>query len=539
MRNLLRIVCIFLVTFSFSQELVLVKFKDKPLVSHYFSNPTEMLTQKALDRRLKYNIPLSDTDVPVHGNYIDAVKNLNIPIIVVSKWFNGVFVEIDDFQKSQIQALDCVLKIESLVKNSVAPKLTNPAPKPDFSHLKTSLSTDIQIEQIGLNHLHDLNYTGKNISIAVMDAGFPGVNTISAFDRIRANQQIKGGYNFTESNTNIYSGNGHGTNVLSIIGGYIPGQYTGTAIDADFYLYVTEKNGVEIPQEEVWWIASAEKADSLGVDIITTSLGYHTFDDSRYNYTIDDMDGETAFISRGAQIAAEKGIFVVTSAGNEGNSSWKKVSAPADAKDVFSVGAVNSSGYSTSFSSYGPSADGRIKPDVSALGQGTFLVNEWGMVSSGSGTSYSSPIITGAIACLLQACPEVPPSVLKQKIRESAHLYSNPTNQQGYGIPDFSSVLKSLFLQEVETLQEEAPFVYPNPVKDVLFINMLSEEEGAVEIQFFTYDGKLIYFKKTILSSGESHISVFVPHSVRTHHNLIMRLKTPTGKSIARKVLFL
>ncbi|MDR1877876.1 MAG: S8 family serine peptidase [Flavobacteriaceae bacterium] len=536
MRRLFCVLHLFLFALSFSQELVLVKFKDKPSASYYFSAPTEMLTQKALDRRIKYNIPLSDTDVPVQADYVTAVKNLNIPVIAVSKWFNGVFAEISDVQRTELLSLGCVQGIESFVKNLTNFKTTDPEfISSEFKN--SSVYTDTQIEQIGLNHLHDLGYTGENVTIAIIDAGFPGVDTVPAFDYIRTNNQIKGGYNFVKGNNNIYSENNHGTRVLSTIGGNIPGQYKGTAIDADFYLFITETNDVEIPQEEVWWIAAAERADSLGVDIINTSLGYTMFDDPRYDYSISDLDGKTSFISRGAQMAAEKGIFVVVAAGNEGNKPWHKISVPADAEDVFSIGAVTGSGYSAAFSSYGPSADGRIKPDVSALGQGALTVNELGIILSGSGTSFSSPIMAGAIACLVQAYPNVLPSVIRQKIRESASLYANPSNQQGYGIPDFNSVLGSLSLDETEA-SSGGLYAYPNPVKDILHIKMFSERAGIVEIQFFAYSGQQVYSEKAKLVSGENHISISIPYPVQIYPQLIMKLKTPEGKSISRKLQF-
>jgi subtilisin family serine protease len=537
MKKLLCLTCLSLFTISFSQELVLITFKDKPLSSHYLSNPIEMLTQKALDRRSKYAISLSDTDVPIHTDYIKAIKDLGIPVIASSRWFNGVFIEINEAQKTQISALSCVSGIESFVKNT-SPGKQAKQPEILFSYPKPLYGvTDTQIEQIGLDHLHNLGYKGNGITIAIIDAGFPGVNTIPAFDYIRTRNQIKGGYDFVNDDVTIYSGNGHGTRVLSTIGGYVSDLYTGTAIDADFYLYITEKDGVEIPEEEVWWIAAAEKADSLGVDIINSSLGYSSFDDPRYNYTVSDLNGTTSFISRGAQTAAEKGIFVVVAAGNEGNSSWKKISVPADAKDVFSIGAVNAGGISALFSSYGPSADGRIKPDISAMGESASLVGEWGGISSGNGTSFSSPIIAGAVACLLQAFPNTPLSLLKQKIKESASLYLSPTDQQGYGVPNFTSVLGSLSTDEVEITPDAALTIYPNPVEDLLYIDLISGKSGDMKVQFFTYDGKWLHSWEEPVQSGKNHIPVLIPYLLRIHHTLIMKLKTPDGKNFSKKVV--
>src|SRR5690606_26070527 len=245
------------------------------------------------------------------------------------------------------------------------------------------------------------------------------VDEVEGFAYLRNNDKIKGGYNFVDDDPFFYTRGSHGTMVLSTMGGFIENQYVGTAIDAEYYLFITEKSEEEIPQEEVWWIAAAERADSIGVDVINTSLGYNEFDDSRYNYTYEDMDGETAFITRGAQIAAEKGIMMVNSAGNSGNDDWCYITAPADGFDVFTIGAVDSDGTPAPFSSFGPTPDGRIKPDVAAHGYQTAVINPNGEINGSYGTSFSSPIMAGAMACFIQAFPNIHPSVLRQKVRES------------------------------------------------------------------------------------------------------------------------
>ncbi len=522
--------------FSFSQELVLIKFKDKPSKSHYLSNPIEMLTQKALDRRAKYSIPLSDNDVPVETSYVTDLRSLGISVIAVSKWFNGVFSEVTDVQKTQILTLSCVQGIESFVKNSSGSRMKSKIKTlPLFKNM--AASTDTQINQIGLNYLHDNGFKGNGITIAVLDAGFPGVNTVSAFDHMRPN--IKGGYNFVDHTDSFYSRDQHGTEVLSTIGGYVSGQYNGTAPDANFYLFITEKKESEIPQEEVWWIAAAEKSDSLGVDIINSSLGYNTFDDSRYDYTLADLDGKTSFISRGAQTATEKGIFVVVAAGNEGNNPWKKITVPADVQDVFAIGAVNSSGFPGSFSSYGPTADGRIKPDVSALGVSAAFFYSNGILSYGNGTSFSSPIIAGAVACLLQAYPTISPSVLRQKIRESVNLYSSPTDQMGYGIPNFATVFQALDVKEVQPNSNDLS-IYPNPVRDgILHLKINSGKVENTEINFFSYTGQLIYSEKITLSSGENHITITLPPNVKKESHFILKMKLPNGKIVSQKIMVL
>lgn len=489
-----------------AQDIVLIKFNDKPSSATYFANPTTMLSQKALDRRAKYNIELNMQDVPVEATYVTQVEALGIQTIAVSKWFNGVFAWLTEVQISQVEQLSFVSEVESLVRN---PRLAkNIVPVADKFQFETQPHnsvnnvldlnygvTETQVTQLNLDYLHNLGFTGEGITIAVLDNGFPGVDQVSGFSYIRNNGQIKGGYNFVDGNDDIYSQGTHGTVVLSTIAGYIENQYVGTAIDADFYLFITENTDAEMPDEEIWWIAAAEEADSLGVDVINTSLGYNEFDDARYNYTYEDMNGETAFITRGAQIAAEKGMMIVNSAGNSGNDSWHYITAPADGIDIFTIGAVDDNGSPASFSSFGPTVDGRIKPDVSAHGSWTYVIEPNGSIGNSSGTSFSSPIMTGAMACYIQAFPEVHPSILRQEVRESASRFSNPTNQLGYGIPDFETAYHRL-LSVSDVNNEIAISIYPNPTKG--FVNVESDKE-IKSLQLISMEGKVI--KKNLNAS--------------------------------------
>lgn len=482
-----------------AQDIVLVKFNDKPSSATYFANPTTMLSQKALDRRAKYNIELNMQDVPVEGTYVTQIQALGIQTIAVSKWFNGVFAWMTDAQISQAEALPFVSEVESLVRN---PGLTkNIVPVADKFQVNNQTQnyvnnildlnygvTETQVTQLNLDYLHNLGFTGEGITIAVLDNGFPGVDQVSGFSYIRNNGQIKGGYNFVDGNDDIYSQGTHGTIVLSTIAGYIENQYVGTAIDADFYLFITENTDAEMPDEEIWWIAAAEEADSIGVDVINTSLGYNEFDDARYNYTYEDMNGQTAFITRGAQIAAEKGMMIVNSAGNSGNSDWHYITAPADGIDVFTIGAVDDNGNPASFSSYGPTVDGRIKPDVSAHGSWTYTIEPDGNIGNASGTSLSSPIMTGALACFVQAFPEVHPSTLRQTVRETASRFSNPTNQLGYGIPNFEQAYNNL-LSVSDVNAETAISIYPNPTKGL--VNVQSEK-AIQSLELISVEGKVI-----------------------------------------------
>lgn len=479
--------------FAAAQDFVLIKFNDKPSSATYFANPTTMLSQKALDRRAKYNIQLNMQDVPVEQTYIDQITALGIEPVVISKWFNGIFAELTETQINQAENLSFVSEVESFVKNDGLNKNLNSPIQNKFQVEDQILdfdygNTEVQVTQLSLDYLHNLGFTGEGITIAVLDAGFPGVDVVDGFAYLRDNGQIKGGYNFVDDDGFFYTRGSHGTVVLSTIGGFIENQYVGTAIDADFYLFITEKSEEEIPQEEAWWIAGAERADSLGVDVINTSLGYNEFDDSRYNYVYEDMNGETAFITRGAQIATEKGIMVVNSAGNSGNDPWHYITSPADGIDVFTIGAVDDNGDPAGFSSYGPTPDGRIKPDVAAHGSWTYVIEPDGNIGISFGTSFSSPIMSGAMACLMQAFPEVQPSELRQLVRESASHFSNPTDQLGYGIPDFETAYHRL-LSVGDVNAETAISIYPNPTKG--FVNVQSDKE-IKSLQLISIEGKVI-----------------------------------------------
>lgn len=538
MKSSIFLLILSLFSFTFSQDIVLIKFIDKPSAEYYFQNPTLMLSQKALDRRSKYGIELNIQDVPVEESYRNQIEDMGIDVIAVSKWFNGVFAWCAEEEVSQLEALSFVEEVESLVRNteglqsdSIRYKYIGESESSEEGILNSFQPnyeyygfTETQVKQIKLDYLHELGFTGEGVSIAVLDNGFLGVNLQEGFAYIRDNGQIKATYNFVTKSEDVYNVSGtHGTVVLSTIGGYLENQFVGTAIDSDFYLFVTENNQHEMPDEEINWIAAAELSDSLGVDVINTSLGYSQFDDYRYNYTYTDMDGATTYITRGAQFAAERGIMVVASAGNSGGSNWHYITAPADGMDVFTIGAVREDNSAASFSSYGPTFDGRIKPDVMALGVSAAVIRANGDVDFSNGTSFSAPIMSGAMACLIQAFPEIHPLNLRQNVRESAHLYTNPTDQMGYGIPDLSEVYATcLGTQEFE----KTPLtIYPNPSTGIVHIE---SKYPVKQLQLISFNGayirkfnstnqlnirglpKGIYILKIELINGESKVKRLV-----------------------------
>ncbi|WP_379963313.1 S8/S53 family peptidase [Epilithonimonas sp. UC225_85] len=504
-------------------ELVFVFFKDKPNKAAFYSNPLSELTQKSLDRRTNLGIALSDQDAPIEPTYITNIQNLGFEVTDYSKWLNGVAVNATSSDIQTLSQQSYVDHVESFVRNPNGGKRKEKIDKfkkfnqenanrdvlTNFNY-GNSLS---QINQINLRPLHVAGFTGTGMSIAVIDTGFPYVNTGSAFKRMRDNGHVKATYNFVTKSASVYSTsvNPHGAMCLGIIGGYIDGTFVGSAPDADFYLYASEDADNEIPEEQLYWIEAAEEADRKGVDVISTSLGYTEFDDSRYDYTYADMNGGTTFISRGAQIASEKGIFVLIAAGNEGQSNWHYISAPADNAGVFTIGAVTNTGNSSGFSSFGPNSAGVIKPDASARGTDTYYAYN-NSSDYGSGTSFATPLAAGGVACFLQSVSKtIPRNTLKQSLRQNASLYPNTTDQKGYGILNFYKTYQSyLGVNDVTKAQIN---IYPNPAKDILNI---SSDKPIKSVEIYDVLGRLI---KT-----ETNNNVNV--SKLTKGNYIIKIKT-------------
>ena len=464
---------------SFSQEDAWVYFKDKPNSDSYLSNPLTMLTQRALDRRTNQGIALDLVDVPIYQTYIDQVAAATgITIKAKSKWLNCVHVRGSQTDISALKALSSVLKVD-FANKALNSAVNKTASKNKFTAVNKTMETLTtfnygvsanQIQMLNGHLLHQLNYTGSGKIIAVLDAGFPGVNTAQPFKRLRDNNQILGGYDYVNKSSSFYAGNTHGTLVLSSMGGYVDNQLVGTAPDAQYYLFITEDGATENPVEESNWVEAAEEADRLGVDIITTSLGYFGYDNSNYSHTYSDMTGNLAFASKGANIAFDKGIIVVASAGNEGQETEAHIGIPAEAKNVLAVGAVKSDRTYAAFSSIGPSFDGRIKPDVMAQGQTVVLTDPSGNNITNNGTSFSCPITAGLVACLWQALPNKTNAEIKQLITKSADRYDLPTAQYGYGIPDFNLALSN-GLSVDEFLTNECS-IFPNPTNDLVFFNV-------------------------------------------------------------------
>jgi len=506
-----KIVLLFIFLLSqniFSQEDAWVYFTDKPDSQYYFDNPLEMLSQRALDRRTNQGIALDILDVPIYQLYFDQISTSSgIEVKSKSKWMNAVHVRgsisaIDALADltfvSNIQFANRSLNTQNRIANNSENKAVNK--QLDVQENFVYGNSSNQIQMLNGHLLHQQDYTGTGKIIAVMDAGFPNVNTASSFQRIRDNNQILGGYNFVARNENVYTSNSHGTLVLSLMAGYFENQLVGTAPDANYYLFITEDSADENPVEESYWVEAAELADSLGVDVINTSLGYFAYNNPSYSYTYADMNGVTSFISRGADIAFSRGMICVTSAGNSGNSANPNISTPADAIHTLTVGSVKFDETYSTFSSIGPTFDGRIKPDVMAQGQNPYFSTTSGSVSNASsGTSFSGPIIAGMVASFWQAIPWATNQQVVDFVLQSADRFTNPTTQFGYGIPNFQVALNmaQLSVEENEKIQF---LVYPNPVKDKVIVSF-SNDLPDVKFQIFNSLGQQI-MEKTITQNN-------------------------------------
>lgn len=484
---------------SFAQtSLVFVFFKDKPNKAAFYSNPLSELSQKSLNRRTSLGISLNDQDAPIEQSYITNIQSLGFTVTDYSKWLNGVAVNATPAQIATLQTQTYVQSVESFAKNSSGgTKIKNVNKWEDSTNNSTNKiltafdygSGSAQIDQINLRPLHLAGYTGTGVTIAVIDTGFPNVNTGSAFSRLWTNGHIKGGYDFVTKGTDIYNTglNNHGAVVLGAIGGYIQDTFVGAAPDADFYLYRSENATVEIPEEELYWIEAAEEADRKGVDMITTSLGYATFDDPKYNYTYANLNGSTSFIARGAEIAVNKGIFTLFAAGNSGVQPWHYLLTPADNTKVFTIGSVDSAGISSNFSSYGPNSAGAIKPDGSTRGTATISVYN-NATTVVNGTSIATPIAAGGVACLIQAFSTMNRDLMRDKLRQTASLYPNHTDQMGFGILNFGSFYNNV-LSTSELVKKNNVAIFPNPVKNILNI---ASESDVLSLEVYDNLGRLI-----------------------------------------------
>jgi hypothetical protein len=510
-RNLLVLIGYIISIVSFAQqEDAWVYLTDKQNVTASLNNPITILTQKAIDRKNAHGVLIDERDVPVNENYISQLKlQPGISVLAKSKWFNAVHVRGTQTDINALSVLSFVASIDFANKNLNSLKRNFVKKESKLEGVTVSFNYGNALNQIQMikgDQLHLSDYTGNGITVAVLDAGFPNVNTMSSFQRLRDAGNLLDDFDFVNRDDDVYSNtdSNHGTLVLSAMAGYIENQYVGTAPDASYYLFITEDGPNENPVEESYWVEAAERADSLGVDVINSSLGYGSFyDDTDYNYAVSDFNGNTAYITKGANIAFEKGMLIVNSAGNEGLAG---INAPADASGVLSIGAVTSSGAYATFSSVGSAFQPTQKPDVVAQGQASYLINENDVVVTSSGTSFSSPIMAGGIASLWQALPNKTNAEIMQLVRESASQYNTPDFYLGFGIPNLQLALNNALSLEVSDNYNTELKIFPNPTSDTLYFNLPSNETEC-SVQIFDILGKRVLYSRLNVGISELDMS--------------------------------
>ncbi|PWJ43657.1 S8 family serine peptidase [Sediminitomix flava] len=467
---------------SFAQsEYKLILLKDKTSSNYSIDTPSEYLSEKSIQRRKKQNIPINETDLPVSNYYVEEIKETGVEIDYTSKWLNAVLVKGNDEQIELIRNLDFVGNIASLT--SKANDYFQSPNELEFNGSNSVTTTELQNKLLGIPQMHQDGFKGEGINIAVFDAGFIHRDWNSYFGHININDE----YNFVGKNTDINLYHHHGYSVLSTIASYNKNEMIGTAYNANFSLYITEDVSNETRLEELYWLFAAERADSAGVDIINSSLGYFTFDNSSEDYFQDELNGKTSWISLAANFASTKGMLVVTSAGNEGNKNWEKIIFPADSPFVLSVGAIKSDMDLAAFSSIGPTADNRIKPDVVALGQLATVLSSSSNPVLSNGTSYSAPQIAGLAAGLWQRQPELTNLELIELIKSLGNNKHTPNNSYGWGLPTYDSLITSI----------ESPLkninVYPTLVEGKqISIHNIPQNVNDLTCNIYNIEGKNI-----------------------------------------------
>ena len=485
-----------------AQDRYAVFFKYKPQQEFSLANPSKYLTNKAIQRREREKVSVDSLDLPVASFYMQGLRAHSQEILYVSKWLNAAVVVADSVGKKGMEALPYVQKVQWVAKGFISKtgnkvggeERTAPSKKWAVEEsYREAAAYDFQNQLLGIPDMHQAGFTGKGVIVAIFDSGFPGLEKAPAFSHLFTNKQVLGQLNVVRPwIKEVFRDHEHGTQVSSLILANQVGTLVSGAHQAQVIFAITEDVATEYPVEELNWVRAAEYADSLGVDIIQSSLGYLDFDEPKLTYITAQLDGKTTYVSRGASIAAKRGILVVNSVGNYGSAGSSSLVAPADAAGILAVGSVNTSSMVSTFSSRGPTADGRIKPELVAFGQSPVLIRGSGQVSAAAGTSFSAPQITALAAGLWEAKPAWTKDELISNLIKSGTQYANPDQNLGYGIPNFRSAYYGALLgiNEVEVGWK----VYPNPVTaDHIYIRF--GQELSFQIQLFDSSGGLVLEK--------------------------------------------
>lgn len=538
MKRIFTIILSFCIANAIAQDIYFIGFTHKEGTPYSIEEPSQFLTQRAIERRARQSIPIDSYDLPVNPEYISTVKSSGGDVLYALNWFNGVVAKVPSPSiLNNIQNLEFVNEVKRIYNQNAkatsiyfeetvqvsAPKGTNNNDYFDYGQ------ADRQIRMLNGHVLHNNGFRGEGMLIAVIDAGFKNADIISGFDHLWNEDRIAFTYDVANPNSNLYNEHYHGTVVLSTMGTHLPGQHVGTAPKAHYALIRSENASFEQQIEEYNWVYAAQLADSIGADVINSSLGYSRFDDDTQNYTYQDMDGQTTAVTQGANFAASRGVLVVNSVGNEGYSYWEKLTAPSDSPHVIAVGAVDEYGELAYFSSHGPSADGRVKPDVVAMGLNTMVQDEYGIIGGISGTSLSSPILAGLAACLWQANPGKTAAQIHQLINQSADLYDTPNNLYGYGLPDFSIIPTGT--EQIARLPNLR--TYPNPTAGRINIVLPQSESTNLTLSVFTIGGSEVC-RTRIMNSGNHFSTDLLEHLGAGVY--FIKVETPSNSYMSKVV---
>jgi hypothetical protein len=526
----------FLILFGFcaiaqKQYAFRISFAHKNETTFSISSPASFLSSRAIARRTTQSIAIDSADLPVVQLYIDSVLKLSNGIFHSrSRWQNNCVLLVEDTSKiAALRSLSFVKSTKYIAVfltplhffTSTNTKKEEGNKSEDGNNWRTTGSIAYygdaydQIKLANGDYLHDIGFRGKTKLIAVIDEGFNLVNTLPGFDSLRITGRIADTYNFNLNKPDVYNYSSHGTQVLSTMAGIITGNYVGTAPDASYALYVSENGGSEQPYEMDNLVAAMERADSIGADIITISLGYNSFDIGGLNASLSltDIDGKSTIAAMGANTASAKGILVVASAGNDGGTAWNKILTPGDADSVLTCGSVDINKTLAPTSGKGPNAAGRMKPDVCMLGAPGVVFNNSGTTSSVGGTSIATPELAGLAACLWETNPKATPYQLRKAIRESGHIASSPNNQMGYGVPDFGKARLSLGPEILCNCAAQAIHVFPSPFTEKITVNVNgTSSKGILQWCIYNLQGQKIMEDRQAFSDSSFSFQI-VPSS--------------------------
>lgn len=486
-------ICLDLSSFGSKTDIYWIQLNTKAGTPFNIESPEQYLSERSLDRRARQGILIDSTDLPVNPVYTDSLKSLGFIIKHTSRWMNGIIASYDSLKIIDSLTIPSFVSYVELRKGFRLKSVSDKFEKADSLDENFYAHSAEQLEMLNGHEIHKFS-KGKGIHIAVLDVGFKNADSIVPFDNIRSEGRILGTKDFVFPGNDVYNESDHGTMVLSCMAMNKPGEMIGTAPEASYWLLRTEAASTEYPVEEDFWVIAAEFADSVGCDVINTSLGYTVFNNSAFDHNYGEYTGDSVRISKAANIAVNKGIVVVCSAGNEGDGTWKYISFPSEARDVLCVASVDYKKQISSFSSVGFENDTTIlKPDVAAMGSRTSLVSSTGQFTIGNGTSFSGPLIAGMAACLVDLYPDKKAIDIIDMIIKSGDRYPIHSDEYGFGIPDFGSFVKdrvdSIIVDFKQDLLSDIK-IFPNPVSDILSVNNNSLFNY---LEIISLDGTAIY----------------------------------------------